>query len=234
MIEEHRVDENDDRAGLLAGHHREGAVDVGGTTRLQGLKPQAQGPGCILRVLHLWRVARVGRIPEEGHPGDFGNDVLEYLQLLPDQLGRHQGQPGEVPAGPRDNRDEPARDRINSPRHDDGDRAGRSLCSLARRRTIRHDDVHLETDQLGREAGKPVVVPLRPSGLNRDVLTFHIAQLAQAFPEGREATCIRGGGRRQKTYSGDLPRWRLGCERRGQEAAGGRQDESPPVDHSIT
>src|SRR6266851_2810252 len=34
MIEEYRVHENDERAGLLAGHRREGAVDLARTTRL--------------------------------------------------------------------------------------------------------------------------------------------------------------------------------------------------------
>jgi hypothetical protein len=80
---------------------------------------------------------------------------------------------------------------------------------------------------VGREARKPVVVPLRPSGLDLDVLTFHIAQLAQAFAEGREqdgqvagiARCVRRGGRRQKAYSSDLPRpLGLGHERRGDKA----------------
>ena len=66
----------------------------------------------------------------------------------------------------------------------------------------------------------PVVVALRPSGLNGDVLTFHMAQLAQAFPEGPEqngqgagvATRVKRGARRQNTHSGNLRRLRL-CER---------------------
>src|SRR5262249_29938443 len=107
-----------------------------------------------------------------------------------------------------------ARDGINDRRHDDGNRGGRSLCGLARWRTIRHDDVYLETDQVGSEAGETVVVPLRPSGLDLDILIFHIAELVQAFPQCLEqdgqvagfAIRVRRGGRRQKTDSEELSR----------------------------
>ena len=89
VIEEHRVHENNDRTGLLARHPREGAVDLAGTTRLQGLKPHAQGSGRILRPSYLWRVACVGRVPEDGYQGGLGNDLLEHLQLLSGHFGRH-------------------------------------------------------------------------------------------------------------------------------------------------
>jgi hypothetical protein len=79
VILEHRIYENDDRAGLLVGHRREGAVDLAGATRPQELKPHAQGPGGILRVSHLRRVAWVGWIMEDGHPRDLGDDRLEDL-----------------------------------------------------------------------------------------------------------------------------------------------------------
>jgi hypothetical protein len=65
--------------------------------------------------------------------------------------------------------------------------------------THRHDDVHLQTDQIGREGGVSIIFALGPSGLDGDVLTFHIAQLAQAFAEGVEAalsSLVRMGTRR--------------------------------------
>jgi len=49
-----------------------------------------------------------------------------------------------------------------------------------------HDDVHLQTDQVGREDGVLIILALGPPGLDGDVLTFHIAQLAQALAEGFE------------------------------------------------
>jgi len=62
------------------------------------------------------------------------------------------------------------------------------LCRLYGRRPACHNDVHVQTDQLGREAGEPVVLPLRPAELDGDVLTFHIAQLTQSLPKGLNKT----------------------------------------------
>jgi len=73
------------------------------------------------------------------------------------------------------------------------------LGGLGCRSTHRHDDVHLQTDQVGREGGVPIILALGPSGLDGDVLTFHIAQLAQALAEGFEtalSSLVRMGTRR--------------------------------------
>jgi len=45
------------------------------------------------------------------------------------------------------------------------------LGGLARCSTNRHDDVHLQTDEVGREGGVPIVLALGPSGLDGDVLS---------------------------------------------------------------
>jgi len=55
-----------------------------------------------------------------------------------------------------------------------------------------------EADQLGGEIAKPVVLSLRPSGLNGDLLPFDMAQLSQVVSEGVEDTWgswVRKGGR---------------------------------------
>jgi len=44
--------------------------------------------------------------------------------------------------------------------------------------THRHDDVYLRTDQIGREDGIAIILALGLSGLDGDVLAFHIAQFA--------------------------------------------------------
>ena len=63
----------------------------------------------------------------------------------------------------------------------DGNRLGRILgrpgmpgpsCS--------HDDIDLETHQLGREPRLPLGPPLRKSVLDGDVLSFYVAKLAQS------------------------------------------------------
>ena len=45
-----------------------------------------------------------------------------------------------------------------------------------------HDDINLETHQLGRKLREPINLPLRISVLDGDVLSFYIATLAQSQP----------------------------------------------------
>ena len=82
------------------------------------------------------------------------------------------------PPRPCEAGDESSRYRINNECHDDRNRFRRFFGSPDRWHRRRNDDVYLQTDQLGREAWKSVVLPLGPSRLDADVLIFHIAQLA--------------------------------------------------------
>ena len=45
-----------------------------------------------------------------------------------------------------------------------------------------HDDINLETHQLGRKLRVPIALPLRISVLDGDVLSFDVATLAQSQP----------------------------------------------------
>ncbi len=90
---------------------------------------------------------------------------------------------------------------------DDRDRPGRLLGHLARSPTYSHDDVYLQTNEVGGKSGVSIVRALSPSGFNRDALTFHIAQVAEALPEGVQTSLsyrVRSGTRRYVTYPGHL------------------------------
>ena len=52
-----------------------------------------------------------------------------------------------------------------------------------------HDDINLETHQLGRKLREPIDLPLRISVLDGDVLSFYVATLAQSQPN-----CLGTGG----------------------------------------
>ena len=52
-----------------------------------------------------------------------------------------------------------------------------------------HDDINLETHQLGRKLREPIELPLRISVLDGDVLSFYITKLAQSQPN-----CLGAGG----------------------------------------
>ena len=45
-----------------------------------------------------------------------------------------------------------------------------------------HNDINLETHQLGRKAREPIELPLRISVLDGDVLSFDVAEIAQSQP----------------------------------------------------
>ena len=82
-----------------------------------------------------------------------------------------------------------------SARHNDGNRLGRILGRPdVRVPSCYHDDINLETHQLGRKLREPIVVPLRISVLNGDVLSFYVAKLAQSQPNsfgtGGVSSCI--------------------------------------------
>src|SRR4030095_1082074 len=56
-------------------------------------------------------------------------------------------------------------------------------------RSCCHDDINLETHQLGRKLREPIGLPLRISVLDGDVLSFYVAKLAQSQPN-----CLGTGG----------------------------------------
>ena len=107
---------------------------------------------------------------------------------------------------------------INHERHDDRDRFGHLLGRAGRCSTHCHDDVDLQMDEVSRESGVPIILAVGPSGLESDVLTFDIAQLAQALAEGFETVLskrVRMGKRAQITYPGyPFPRLSLSRARR--------------------
>ena len=61
-----------------------------------------------------------------------------------------------------------------------------------------------ERGQVGQEGGQAIIPALRPSGLDDNALTFHIAQVAQGLAKSFETALspfVRMGTPRQITYS---------------------------------
>ena len=63
------------------------------------------------------------------------------------------------------------------------------LAAWIGRPSCYHDDINLETHQLGRKLRVPIALPLRISVLDGDVLSFYVAKLAQSQPN-----CLGTGG----------------------------------------
>ena len=162
----------------------------------------------------------------------LGDGLLEQLQLFGDdfQAGA-AGHPCDVPARPREARDEPGANGIANTNHDDMDRLGGNLGCRHSLRPRRYDDVHLESDQLGRKVGQPVEPTLRKSIVDDDVLPFNPPALSQSLPEGLQERWGSGGrAAREITYPVDFPRrLGLGGERRGEETTSQGVDERTSI-----
>jgi hypothetical protein len=86
--------------------------------------------------------------------------------------------PVTFPPRPRQAGHKPVLLRIVYARHDDRDRAGRRHGRPDTRDPMRHNDVYLEADQLGRKRRKALEFELCPADLHSNVLAFHVAKLA--------------------------------------------------------
>jgi hypothetical protein len=112
------------------------------------------------------------------------------------------------------------------------------LGGLGRCPTQRHDDVHVQTDQIGCERLVPILLAFGPSGLDGDVPTFDVAQIAQTLAERVEATQPYRVGRVARiyvTHPGYLPCLLcLDGHRRGQGPQRESAEERAPVHHWMT
>ncbi len=93
---------------------------------------------------------------------------------------------------------------------------------------MRHDDVHLATNEFGREPWEPFVLVLGESVFKGNGLAFDITEFTQATAEAPEQVRVEPFGRSgaEKPDPVHLLRWlRLGGERRGEEE--GEGDDEP-------
>ena len=137
---------------------------------------------------------RICGVRQDRDPTDLGDGLLEQLQPFAESFHADAvGQPRDVAARPREARDESEPAGIAHDRHDDRDRRGGVLGCRRCRRRPRYDDVHLETNQLGREFGQPVESTIGKSIVDDDILALNPPEFAQPLPERlNEMVLIRG------------------------------------------
>src|SRR6266545_3488109 len=137
-------------------------------------------------------VARVGRIPEDGHAREAGNDLLQKLQLFSAYLWGKRGQSSNVPTWPRQTGDEPVANGIIIEPHDNGNLNSCFLGGTGWCRTTRDDDIYVEPHEFGREFTQTSWLPLCISILNDNVFALHVTKLAQTLAECLPASRASG------------------------------------------
>jgi hypothetical protein len=125
----------------------------------------------------------IGCIGQSGHASRRRQHVADQLDTLASEFGADASDTGDISARPRKARDKPRGDRISRIRHNDRDFARRLLCRLSGGREPRDDYIHVETDQLGGQFGKPVEVSFSRSKLESNVLPLDVPQIAQPLPK---------------------------------------------------
>jgi hypothetical protein len=142
-------------------------------------------------LFHVEYTGRIGRIVENRDTGNFGNRFFELGGKRLELLSAKVCNAGDVAAGTGKAFNYASLDRIGpTARHNDGNRLGRALGRPDQVvPSCNHDDIDLETRQLGRKLRKPIKLPLRISVLGGNVLSFYVAELAQSQPN-----CLGTGG----------------------------------------
>ena len=120
-------------------------------------------------------------IKQHPDPPRPGHSLLQYLQLLGDEIGENDCQARDVAAGSRKVRHVSDADGVGMGGKHNWDRLGRLLGSLHVGRRHREYDVNIHADQVGRQL-RQLVNRFRPSELNDNILAFDMAELAQADP----------------------------------------------------
>ena len=136
----------------------------------------------------------------------------------------------------------PQAHRVGGASHDDGDRGG-GLLECAQCWPCGDDHVDLETDQLGGQAGEALGPAFATAGLCHEMLSIHVAELAQSAQErvderglGLGPDHFGGhGSRTQDPDPVDLARGLgAGGAGHGESPESEAADERAPVHHRIT
>jgi hypothetical protein len=163
---------------------------------------------------------------EDGEASHARNRLLEELDALWVEIAGDDRHAGEVPPWARQARDKSLRDGIADDEHD-RDRGRRPLGRPRRWASVRHEDLHLEPDEISGELGVPLGSPARVPLLDREIAALDPPEFLQPLPKRIDG--IRTGLGRQPPDPGRGGLLRLDGERHGEEAQGDGTKELPAV-----
>src|SRR5215510_5822345 len=213
------------------GHVQEGPVELGGMSRLHDLKLHPQRPRRDSRGLDSVVLGTVVCLHEKGDSTHIRNGLLEQLQPLADEFLRDNGEARDIAARPPKAGDESARNRITDRSEDDGKGRGRLLGGEGGGCVCDHDDINLESNEVGHESGEPLEVPPVTSVFDHDVAALDITEITQSLAEGL-ALEDASGPAPQVAYASDLGRLlALRGERRKNTESEHDREPDPPHEH---
>ena len=127
--------------------------------------------------LAIFRIDVIG-IPQHRDAGERRRELVQELKPLGGKVGGHEGNAGDVAARAGEARHQPGLYGIVAHCHDDWDRTGRRAHEWCHVTAEHVDEIGLRRDQLAREHGQALRFALSGAGLEHNVLTFHVSELA--------------------------------------------------------
>src|SRR5262249_29532468 len=183
VADKYRVFQHYDRIDAALGHRRERIRNFTRPGHLNSLQPYTQGFGWSLKLLKSGPEKGVVRFHRDRHLADAWCDLLEHFDPFRREFRKEIGHSGEVPAWPREARDDARGNGVTAVHHDDWNRRCRTLGHERPRCPLGHENVNLQTNQLSRQTRELIVLVLGPAKLNGDVLAFDIAQVTKTRPK---------------------------------------------------
>jgi hypothetical protein len=131
------------------------------------------------------RIGSIRGIDEHGHTRGSGYQLAQELQPLRRQLNREKIDPSQVAARPSEAGDKTEFDRVVANDEYDGNRRS---CRLGRQHdgatSGRDDHGDAPVHQIGGQCRQPIVLAVRETVFDRQVLALDIAGFLQPLPEG--------------------------------------------------
>src|SRR6266849_1170887 len=213
------------RAALFP--HGKGLLQLLATPCFDGVECHAQGSSSSLDLVEGRFLVGICWVPKKGDARHVRHGLFQKLEPFCRQARAKYRQACDVSTWVREARDEAAPHWIANAGDDDGDSRRRLLGGESRGCSPGHDDVHVEPNELGREVRQPLVSPLRVSLLECNALSFHVAEIAQAYPERLPRR--RVGGEQPDPWD-RRRRLRPGGERYSKDTQSKAAQECAPLD----
>ena len=140
-------------------------------------------PDGTSRRLHIFELGLTGSVQQNGDDGSLGNQFVQQLQPLGDQIGAaDKADAGDIAARAVEARDEADPHRIGADCEDDR-RIACDLGCVRRGYAARDNHGYPAANHLGHQSRQPIIVIFGPAVVDGNALALDEAHFSQALPE---------------------------------------------------